>query len=116
MKTSDIFKEICDLNIIKLGKLIRLAEEKFGKFKLEESSSDNKKKEEKDVKKKNLTLVKCGLNRIPVIKLIKDITNKSLIESKKILDKLPQIIVNDVDKDTFSEYKKKFEELGCFIE
>ncbi|UOQ37961.1 LSU ribosomal protein L7/L12 (P1/P2) [Candidatus Vidania fulgoroideae] len=116
MKTSDIFKEICGLNIIKLGKLIKLAEEKFGKFKLDKSNLNNKKKEEKSMKKKNLTLVKCGSNRIPVIKLIKDITNKSLLESKKILDKLPQIIVSDINKEVFSEYKKKFEELGCFIE
>ncbi|UOQ33037.1 LSU ribosomal protein L7/L12 (P1/P2) [Candidatus Vidania fulgoroideae] len=116
MKTNDIFKEICNLNIIELGKLIELAEEKFGKFKLNEINANNEKKEEKEEEKKSLTLAKCGSNRISVIKLIKDITNKSLLESKRIIDKLPQKIIDNIDKNTFIEYKKKFEELGCFVE
>ncbi|MGX7583019.1 ribosomal protein L7/L12 [Candidatus Vidania fulgoroideorum] len=117
-KVEDIFKDICSLNIIDLGRLIEMAEEKFGKLnmKIDENNFDEKKKESIDNRKKSITLNKCGPNRIPVIKLLKEITNKSLIESKKIIDELPKLIIDDIENDLFLDYKKKFEDLGCVIE
>lgn len=113
-KVKKIFDDICDLSVIELGELINLAEKKFGSLDFQFNST-GKKEEKTEEKRKDLVLNKCGQNRIPVIKLIKEITNKSLLESKKILDELPKLILKDLDYNIFEEYKKKFEDLECIV-
>ncbi|MGX7589256.1 ribosomal protein L7/L12 [Candidatus Vidania fulgoroideorum] len=110
MKIKKIFNSICKLNIIDLFKLLKMIEKKFN---INHCFGSNIEKQDKVAKTYSLNLTSLGQSKIMVIKLIKEITNLSLIESKKISDSLPSCIIKDVEKKKAINIKKKFDEIGC---
>ena len=65
--------------------------------------------------KVNLVLVSAGGNKIPVIKLVRDITGLGLKEAKDIADNGGNV-KEGVDKAEAEELKAKFEEAGATVE
>ncbi len=63
----------------------------------------------------NVVLASAGANKLPVIKLIKEITGLGLGESKAIADN-GGVIKENVSTDEANEIKAKFEEAGATIE
>ncbi|MEE3343039.1 MAG: 50S ribosomal protein L7/L12 [Bacilli bacterium] len=65
--------------------------------------------------KVNVVLVSAGGNKIPVIKLVRDITGLGLKEAKDIADNGGNV-KEGVDKAEAEEIKAKFEEAGATVE
>ena len=65
--------------------------------------------------KVNVVLVSAGGNKIPVIKLVRDITGLGLKEAKDIADNGGNV-KEGVDKAEAEELKAKFEEAGATVE
>ena len=65
--------------------------------------------------KVNVVLTSAGGNKIPVIKLIRDITGLGLKEAKAIADNGGNV-KEGVDKAEADELKAKFEEAGATVE
>lgn len=63
----------------------------------------------------NVVLASAGANKLPVIKLIKEVTGLGLGESKAIADN-GGVIKENVSTDEANEIKAKFEEAGATIE
>ena len=63
----------------------------------------------------NVVLTSAGGNKIPVIKLIRDITGLGLKEAKEIADNGGNVKEN-VASDEANELKAKFEEAGVTVE
>lgn len=63
----------------------------------------------------NVVLASAGANKLPVIKLIKEVTGLGLSESKAIADN-GGVIKENVSTDEANEIKAKFEEAGATIE
>ncbi|MBR2833868.1 MAG: 50S ribosomal protein L7/L12 [Bacilli bacterium] len=63
----------------------------------------------------NVVLTSAGGNKIPVIKLIRDITGLGLKEAKEIADNGGNVKEN-VASDEANELKAKFEEAGATVE
>ena len=63
----------------------------------------------------NVVLTSAGGNKIPVIKLIRDITGLGLKEAKEIADNGGNIKEN-VPSEEANELKAKFEEAGASVE
>ena len=63
----------------------------------------------------NVVLASAGANKLPVIKLIKEITGLGLGESKAIADN-GGVVKENVSTDEANEIKAKFEEAGATIE
>ncbi len=63
----------------------------------------------------NVVLTSAGGNKIPVIKLIRDITGLGLKEAKEIADNGGNIKEN-VPSEEANELKAKFEEAGATVE
>ncbi|WP_185865882.1 50S ribosomal protein L7/L12 [Blattabacterium cuenoti] len=80
---------------------------------LEEKISKNK-KEEKSIF--NIILKSSGNSKLSVVKLVKEITGKGLKESKDLVDNIPSILKESVNKKEAEDLKNKFEEIGAEVE
>lgn len=60
----------------------------------------------------DVELTGAGANKIAVIKVVREATEKGLKEAKDLVDGAPKVIVEGVDKAKAEELKKKLEEAG----
>ncbi len=127
-KFKKIVDEIENMKVSDLAELVKVLEEKFGVSSQPQvvaaagtaASGDNGaagKEEEKSAY--NVVLTSIGDKKIEVIKVVRDITQKGLKESKDLVDAAanePQTIKENVKKEEAEEMKKKFEEAGASVE
>ncbi len=112
------------MTVLDLAELVKILEKKFGVSAAApvaaaapasaEASAD---KEEKSVF--NIELTAIGEQKIEVIKVVRDITEKGLKEAKDLVDaaaSAPQIIKENVKKEDAEEIKKKIETAGGKVE
>ena len=64
----------------------------------------------------DVVLTNAGGNKIPVIKVIREITNLGLKEAKDIADNTPKPVKTGVAKDEADKIKKQLEEAGATVE
>ncbi len=63
-----------------------------------------------------VVLSNVGSNKIPVIKVIRQITNLGLKEAKELVDSAPSTVKEGVSKDEAEQIKKQLEEVGATVE
>jgi large subunit ribosomal protein L7/L12 len=122
----DIVKEIEELKLKDLAKLVKILEDKFDitaqapvmaapvQGAPTSGAAPAEEKTEFNVELKN-----AGLSKIQVIKIVKEITGKGLKESKEVADaaeKSPQVLKEKVKKEEAEALKKKLEEAGATVE
>jgi large subunit ribosomal protein L7/L12 len=76
---------------------------------------DNRSEINKDIKYQ-IVLNEIGPKKLNIIKEIKKITGKNLMESKKIIDKIPAIIKTNLNKKDAEEIFNQFKAAGAKIE
>ena len=120
----NLVKEIEELKVKDLAKLVKILEEKFGVLPqasivaaaVAPGAATPEAVEEKT--EFNIEL-KRGASKIQVIKIVKEITGKGLKESKAIVDateKSPKVLKENVKKEEAEEIKKKLEGVGATVE
>ena len=62
-----------------------------------------------------VTLTSAGATKIPVIKVIRDITGLGLKEAKAVVDGAPKAIKEAVSKEEAEDIKKQLEEVGAKV-
>jgi large subunit ribosomal protein L7/L12 len=62
------------------------------------------------------TLTEIGPNKIPVIKVVRELTGLGLKEAKELVDGAPRNVKEDVTKDEANQIKAKLEEQGATVE
>ena len=63
-----------------------------------------------------VVLASAGANKIPVLKIVREITGLGLKEAKDLVDGAPKPIKENVKKEEADELKKKLEEAGTTVE
>ena len=63
-----------------------------------------------------MVLVDAGASKMPVIKLVKEITGLGLKEAKELVDNAPKTVKEAVATADAEELKKKLEEAGAKVE
>ncbi len=63
-----------------------------------------------------VVLANAGANKIPVLKIVREITGLGLKEAKDLVDGAPKPIKENVKKEEAEELKKKLEEAGATVE
>ena len=63
-----------------------------------------------------VVLVSAGPNKIPVIKVVRELTGLGLKEAKDLVDGSPKPVKENVPKDQAEEMKKKLVEVGATVE
>ncbi len=64
----------------------------------------------------DVILKSAGASKIPVIKLVKEVTGLGLKEAKELVDKAPSPIKEGLPKEEAASLKGKLEEVGAEIE
>jgi len=64
----------------------------------------------------SVILASVGANKIPVIKVVREVTSLGLKEAKDLVDGAPKPIKEGVTKEEAEAIKKKFEGTGATIE
>ncbi|MBU2082069.1 50S ribosomal protein L7/L12 [Patescibacteria group bacterium] len=120
-KFDKIIEEVEKLTALELSELVKALEEKFGvsaaapmmampagagepAVAVEEKSAFD------------VVLAKAGDQKIAVIKIVREATNKGLQEAKQLVDTAPQVIKSGATKAEADELKKKLEEAGATVE
>ena len=120
-KFDKIIEEVEKLTALELSELVKALEEKFGVSASApmmampagagEPAAAVEEKSAFDV-----VLVKAGDQKIAVIKVVREATNKGLQEAKQLVDTAPQVIKSGATKAEADELKKKLEEAGAAVE
>jgi len=64
----------------------------------------------------NVILKAAGANKIAVIKVVRELTNLGLKESKDLVEAAPKPVKEGINKDDAAAAKKKLEEAGATVE
>ncbi len=64
----------------------------------------------------DVVLLECGVNKLAVVKLVKDLTGLGLKEAKDAVDKAPSALKTGVTKDEANALKVQLEEAGAKVE
>ena len=118
-KITKIVEEVKTLSVMELSELVKAIEEEFGVSAAAPvmvagpaaAAPAADAKTEFDV-----VLVDAGASKMPVIKLVKEITGLGLKESKELVDNAPKTVKEAVATADAEELKKKLEEAGAKVE
>lgn len=118
-KIESIIEKISQLTILESLEMVKKLEKKWGIDSSQVTNKSNLCNNKQDTSDKKKTykvmLMDIGSKKLAIIKEIKKITSKSLMESKKIIDKIPCIVQENLDVKKSEEIKKRLESLGARI-
>lgn len=116
------FKELVDkisgLTVSDLAELVKVLEEKFGvsaaapAMMMAAPAAGAGAAAAEEQTSFNIELTDGGANKIGVIKVVREITQKGLKEAKDLVDAAPKVVKEGVGKQEAEEIKKKIEEAG----
>jgi large subunit ribosomal protein L7/L12 len=118
----DILETISNMSVMDVVELIEAMEEKFGVSAAAPvavaagpaaggEAAAAEEKTEFDV-----VLASFGSQKVPVIKVVREITGLGLKEAKELVEGAPAAVKEGVAKDEAEEIKKKLEEAGASVE
>jgi large subunit ribosomal protein L7/L12 len=118
----DILETIANMSVMDVVDLISAMEEKFGVSAAAPvavaagpaaggEAAAAEEKTEFDV-----VLASFGSQKVPVIKVVREITGLGLKEAKDLVEGVPSAVKEAVSKDEAEEIKKKLEDAGATVE
>jgi len=117
-----ILESIEKLTLIEASELVKAMEEKFGVSAAAPvavaapAAGTAPAGGEEVASEVTVVLASAGANKIPVLKIVRDITGLGLKEAKDLVDGAPKPIKENVKKEEADELKKKLEEAGATVE
>ena len=123
MSVESILESIEKLTLLEAAELVKAMEEKFGVSAAAPvavaaaapaaGAAEGGAEEASEV---TVVLASAGANKIPVLKIVREITGLGLKEAKDLVDGAPKPIKENVKKEEAAEMKKKLEEAGATVE
>jgi large subunit ribosomal protein L7/L12 len=118
----DILETISNMSVMDVVELIEAMEEKFGVSAAAPvavaagpaAGGDAAAAEEKT--EFDVVLASFGSQKVPVIKVVREITGLGLKEAKDLVEGAPSAVKEGVAKDEAEEIQKKLEEAGASVE
>lgn len=117
-KVTQILEEIKSLTLLDLADLVKAVEEEFGVSAAPVAvagaavaAAPVEEKTEFDV-----ILVDAGANKLPVIKVVRELTGLGLKEAKDLVESAPKAIKEAVSKETADDVAKQLTEAGAKVE
>ncbi|MDP2638923.1 MAG: 50S ribosomal protein L7/L12 [Candidatus Azambacteria bacterium] len=120
-KYNKIIEEIEKLTALELSELVKELEEKFGvsasmPMMAAPAASAEAVADKEEQSAFDVVLTGSGDQKIAVIKVIREVTEKGLQEAKQLVDTAPQVIKTGIAKAEAEELKKKLEAAGATVE
>ena len=125
---ADLVKQIEKMSVLDLSRLVKILEKKFHVSATPMMSAQpaaagagaaSAEGDEEEKSSYDVVLTGIGDQKIQVIKVLRDLTDKGLKDSKDLADqaaKEPQVLKEGVKKDEAEDMKKKLEEAGAGVE
>lgn len=121
-KFNDLIKQIESLTVLELNELVKALEEKFGVSAasfaapafMAGGATATEAVEEKSIF--DVVLAGAGVNKIQVIKVVKEVSGLGLKEAKDLVEGAPKVVKAGIKKEEAEELKKKLEEAGAAVE
>ncbi len=120
MSKSELIDAICNLTLLEAAEIVKELEERLGvsaaapmamaAMPVAAAAAPVEEKTSFDVE-----LTSAGTNKIPVIKVVREITSLGLKEAKDLVEGAPQIMKEGVSKEEGEAIKAKFAEVGATI-
>ncbi len=116
-----MIEEIEKMTVLELNDLVKKIEEKFGVSAAAmavaaPAAGAGAAPAAEEQTEFTVVLKEVGPNKIPVIKVVREITALGLGEAKALVDNAPSTIKENVAKADAEEMKKKFAEAGATVE
>ena len=118
-----ILESIEKLTLIEAAELVKAMEEKFGvsaaapvAVAAAAPAAGAAEAGAEEASEVTVVLASAGANKIPVLKIVREITGLGLKEAKALVDGAPKPIKENVKKEEAAEMKKKLEEAGATVE
>lgn len=115
-----IVEEIEKMTVLELNELVKAIEEKFGvsaaAMAVAAPAAGAAAPAAEEQTEFTVVLKEVGPNKIPVIKVVRELTSLGLGEAKALVDNAPSTIKENVSKADAEEIKKKFTEVGATVE
>jgi large subunit ribosomal protein L7/L12 len=116
----DIMGSIEGMTVLELAELVEALKEKFGVSAMPVAAAApaaaNGAEAEEEQTEFNVNLAEVGPNKIPVIKVVRQITGLGLKEAKAVVDEAPGPVKEGVSKDEAEEIVAKLEAEGAKAE
>ena len=121
MSIESILESIEKLTLIEAAELVKAMEEKFGvsaaaPVAVAAVAAAPAEAAAEEVSEVNVILASAGANKIPVLKLVRELTGLGLKEAKDLVDGAPKAVKEGVKKEEAEAIKKQLEEAGATVE
>ncbi|MBR3300515.1 MAG: 50S ribosomal protein L7/L12 [Clostridia bacterium] len=118
-KITAMIEELKTLTVLELSELVKAVEEEFGvsaaaAVAVAAPAAGGAAAEEKS--EFDVVLAEAGANKIPVIKVVREITGLGLAEAKALVDGAPKTVKEACSKEDAEGFKAKLEEAGAKVE
>lgn len=121
-KFQSLVQEIEKMSVLDLSELVKVLEDKFGVSSampmMMAGAMPGAGAVAEEVEEKtsfNVELATTGGNKISVIKVVREVTEKGLKEAKDLVDGAPSMIKEGVSKEEADKIKAKLEEAGATV-
>lgn len=120
-KFKDLVTTIESLSVLDMAELVKILEKKFGvsaaaPMMMAGAPAAGAAAEAAEEKTAfDVELAASGANKIAVIKVVREVTEKGLKEAKDLVDGAPKVVAEGVAKEKAEEIKKKLEEAGATV-
>jgi large subunit ribosomal protein L7/L12 len=119
MTKEEIKEAIKSMTVLELSELVKELEEEFGvtaaaPVAVAAAPADAAPAAEEKTEF-NVTLKAIGDNKIPVIKVVREVTGLGLKEAKDLVDGAPSAVKEGLSKEDAEQVKAKLEEVGATV-
>ena len=122
-KTQQVIDIVKEMTVLELSKLVKALEEEFGvsaaapmMAAVAAAPAAGSAKVEEEKTEFNVTLKAAGANKINVIRVVRELTQLGLKESKDLVEGAPKLVKEAVSKEEAASAKAKLEEVGATVE
>ena len=123
MSREEILNAIGEMSVLELSELIKDVEDKFGvsasvavSVAVPAAGAEGEEAASEEKTEFDVTLTSFGEKKVGVIKAIRSITGLGLKEAKDLVEAVPSVVREGVNKDESEEIKKQLEEAGATVE
>lgn len=123
MTTEELLGVFEEMSVLELSEFLKAFEEKFDvtaaapmAVAAVAAPGAGAEAEEEEKDEFDVVLLAAGSQKIPVIKVVRELTSLGLKEAKAVVDGAPGAILEGVDKDTAEAAKAKLEDAGATME
>ena len=122
MSREEILNAIGEMSVLELSELIKDVEDKFGVSAsaavavAAPTAASGEEAASEEQTEFDVMLASFGEKKVGVIKAVRAITALGLKEAKDLVEAVPSVVKEGVNKDESEEIKKKLEEAGATVE